>query len=186
MWVADIRKFVHRACQRSENIFSPSFFDQHLAVVAECATSLAERLGADLEVVELAGNLHDISAVYDPTTMPNHPKLSADLATQLLLERGYPQARVACIARSIASHSDPLPIGSVTPEEVCVSNADAVARILRPAYWLYFAFEVRKFGFEEGRNWLRSLVERQWCTLIEPAKELVGQQYAPILGLLSR
>ena len=186
MLVADIRELVQRACHRSENAFGPSFFDQHLAVVAECATTLAARLGADLEVVELAGYLHDLSAVCDPTTMPDHPRLSADLATQLLLERGYPEARVGCVARSIASHSDPLLIGSGPPEEVCISNADAVSRILRPAYRTYFAFGVRKFGFEEGRLWLRSLIERQWCKLIEPAKDLVGQQYATTLDLLAK
>jgi len=186
MLLADIREFVRMACQQSQNVFSPSFFDQHLAVVAECATRLAERLSADMEVVELAAYLHDISAVLDPTTLPNHPRQSADLATQILLEHGYPEGRARQVARSIASHSDPLTIGSASPEEVCLSNADAVARILRPAYWMYFAFAVRKCGFEEGRQWLRSLIEKQWRVLIEPAKELAGEQYAAMLDLLSR
>ena len=174
MPVADIREFVHRACRRKENVFGPSFFDQHLAVVADCATTLAEHLGADVEIVELAAYLHDISAVYDPTTMPNHAKLSADLATRLLLEQGYRQGLVSSVARSIASHSDPLPMGSAYPEEVCLSNADAVARILRPAYWMYFVFGIRKSGFEEGRQRLRSTVEKHWGRPNEPAKELVG------------
>jgi len=186
MPVGDIREFVLQSCQRNENVFSASFFDQRLAVVAECATSLAGRLGADVEVVKLASYLHDISAVYDSTTMPNHPELSAELATQLLLERGYPKDRTRRVARAIASHSNPLPVGSASPEEVCVSNADAAARILRPAFWMYFAFAVRRCGFEEGRQWLRSLVEKQWCKLIEPAKELVGQQYAATLDLLAK
>jgi putative nucleotidyltransferase with HDIG domain len=184
--VADICKFVHQACQREGNVFSPSFFDQHLSVVADCATSLAERLGADLEVVEMAAYLHDISAVFDPATMPNHPRQSADLATQILVEHGYPKGRASDVARAIASHSHPLPIGSASLEEVCVSNADAAARILRPAYWMYFVFGIRKYGFEEGRQWLRELIEKQWRVLIEPAKELVGNQYGATLELLAR
>jgi hypothetical protein len=51
---------------------------------------------------------------------------------------------------------------------------------------MHFVFGVRKFDFEEGRKWLRSLVERQWCSLIEPAKELVGEQYAATLDLLGK
>jgi hypothetical protein len=35
----DIREFVREACQRRENVFGPSFFDQHLVVVAECAAA---------------------------------------------------------------------------------------------------------------------------------------------------
>ena len=186
MLVADIRKFVHQACQRDENVFGPSFFDQHLSVVVDCATTLAERLGADMEVVKLAAYLHDISAVFDPATMPDHPRQSAGLAIQILLEQGYPESRANDVAHVIASHSQPIPIGSASLEEVCVSNADAATRILRPAYWMYFVFGVRKFGFEEGRQWLRSLLEKQRCGLIEPAKELVGDQYAAMLNLLSQ
>jgi len=91
----------------------------------------------------------------------------------------------ALLARSIASHSDPLPIGSTPPEEVCISNADAAARILRPTYWLFFVYGIRKYDFEEGGEWLRSLIEKQWYGLIEPAKELVGKQYAATLALLA-
>jgi putative nucleotidyltransferase with HDIG domain len=183
---ADIRKFVHQTCQRDENVFGSSFFHQHLSVVADCATTLAERLGADMEVVKLAAYLHDISAVFDPATTPNHPKQSADLATQILLENGYSEVRTSNVAHAIASHSHPLPIGRVPIEDVCVSNADAAARILRPAYWMYFVFGIRKYAFEEGRQWLRELIEKQWCVLIEPAKELVGNQYAATVEFLAR
>jgi len=179
-----IREFVREACQRRDNVFGPAFFDQHLVVVAECAEKLAGRLGAEVEVVDFAAYLHDISVVHDFRTMADHARLSADLATQLLLEKGLPQSAVSLVARSISSHSEPLSMGSASPEEICISNADAAARILRPTYWIYFAFEIRKCDFEEGRKWLRSLIERQWHELIEPARELVGERYAATLNLL--
>lgn len=47
MLADDIRDVVHRACQRNKNVFSPSFFDQHLVVVAERANRLDWQLGAD-------------------------------------------------------------------------------------------------------------------------------------------
>jgi putative nucleotidyltransferase with HDIG domain len=180
----ETREFVQEACQRRENIFGPAFFDQHLAVVAECAASLAAPMGAEIEVVDLAAYLHDLSAVCDFATMLDHARVSADLATRILLGKGFPQSIVGSVARSIASHSEPIPIGSASPEEVCISNADAVARILRPAYWMYFVFEIRKYDFEAGRQWLRALIERQWRKLIEPARELVGERYAATLKLL--
>ena len=186
MLTADVRDWVHGACQRDENVFGPAFFDQHLVVVAECAARLGGALGADLEVLELAAYLHDISAVLDVNTMLDHPRLSADCATGLLLARGYPEDRVSMVARAIASHSDPLPMGSASPEAISISNADAVARILRPAYWMYFAFVVRKLSFEEGRQWLRRLLEKQWSALIEPATELVATEYAATLDLLTK
>jgi hypothetical protein len=78
----------------------------------------------------------------------------------------------------------PLGADQEAVEAVCLSNADAAARILRPAYWLYFAFAVRKQSFEEGRRWLRSLLMRQWNLLIEPARELAGNEYRLALELL--
>jgi hypothetical protein len=81
-------------------------------------------------------------------------------------------------ADAIARHSEPLPAGSASPEAVCLSNADAAERILRPAYWLSFAFAVRKQSFEEGRRWLRSV-------LVEPARELAAREYRLALELLT-
>jgi hypothetical protein len=76
-------------------------------------------------------------------------------------------------------------VGSAPPEAVCLSNADAAARILRPAYWLYFAFQVRGLNFAEGRQWLRSLFESQWNALIEPAREMAASDYATAIAVLS-
>ena len=180
----DIRGFVHEACQRRENVLGPAFFDLHLVVVAECAASLAAPMGAEIEVVDLAAYLHDLSAVCDFATMLDHARASADLATRLLLGKGCPPSIVSGVARSINSHSEPIPIGGASPEEICISNADAAARILRPAYWMYFVFEIRKYDFEAGRQWLRALIERQWRKLIEPARKLVGERYAATLKLL--
>ncbi len=132
MEIASIRDFVCSQCQQNENIFGSSFFDQHLAVVAEYAGILAKRLGADGEIVELAAYLHDLSAVRDASTLPDHANSSAALARRLLTEHGRPQDLVERVARSIAAHSHPVPIGGGSPEEVCVSNADAIAQIVRP------------------------------------------------------
>lgn len=184
MSIIPVREYVRQACQRNENIFGPSFFEEHLSVVAGCAARLAKRLEADSEVVDLAAYLHDFSAVRDPGTLPVHAEVSADLAKQLLIERGYSPNTVAGVAEAIALHSTPLQIGEASTEAVCLSNADAAGRILRPAYWLYFAFRVRNQGFDEGRRWLRTLLETQWHALIEPAKELVSAEYATAMSLL--
>lgn len=167
------REHARAACRRDANIFGPSFFDEHLAVVADVAARLAPEVGADVEAVVAAAYLHDLSAVCDAATLPTHAAASAEIAREFLSGRGFMGSMIEGVARAIASHSEPLAAGSASPEEICLSNADAAARMLRPAYWLYFAFAVRKLPFDEGRDWLRSLYQRQWAALIEPARELV-------------
>jgi hypothetical protein len=175
MSIDAVRECVREECRRS--IFGAAFCDEHLAVVAHYGRCLARRLGADPVAVELAGWLHDLAAVRDPAALPEHARLSAELAPDVLAGHGFDGAVVESVRRAIASHSSPLPMGGGTLEEVCLSQADAIAQIIRPAYWLYFAFTVRQLGFEQGREWVVNLWENRWQRLIEPARELVGGRY---------
>lgn len=184
MIISTIRDYVHQACRLSENIFGPAFFDEHLAPVAHRAAQLAAALHADTEIVALAAWLHDLSAVLDSTTIPEHARLSAEMAARVLADHGYPSARAALVSSAIAPHSNPIGLGAASPEAVSISNADALARLDRPAYWLYFAFAVRKLPFAEGRQWLRALIERQWPLLIPPARDLARDQHVRVMKFL--
>ncbi|MBN1347109.1 MAG: hypothetical protein JXQ73_30740 [Phycisphaerae bacterium] len=81
------------------------------------------------------------------------------------------------MANGIACHSSPVPLGGGTPEAVCLSNADAMAQITQPAYWLYYAFVVRRWDFEAGTQWYRQRVEDHWDRLIGPARERIAASY---------
>lgn len=62
-------------------------------------------------------------------------------------------------------------------DRVCVSNADAMSQIARPVYWLSDAFRVRQFDFETGREWYRQRVDSNWSQLIQPARDMIEQEY---------
>jgi uncharacterized protein len=184
MIMEEVRDHVREECNSSKNAFGAAFFEQHLSVVVEYAKRLGETLGADLEIVELAGWLHDIAAVQDVAALPRHPALSADVARKLLRGKGYPAERTERVAMCVALHSAPIQIGSGRLEEVCVSNADAMSQIVRPAFWLYFAFRVRQLGFTEGRDWLRQRIENNWAALIPPARAIIEKEYRQVAELL--
>jgi uncharacterized protein len=145
---------------------------------------LAEQFGADREIVETAAWLHDIAAVRDAAALPRHAALGAEMAGGLLCGYGYTPAEVERVAACIASHSSPVATGGGTAEEVCVSNADAIAQIVRPAYWLFVVYGVRKLSYEEGRRWLLERVEGNWRALVEPARELARDGYLRTKNLL--
>jgi len=184
MTIEAIRESVFRECRSGRNAFGPAFFEEHLSVVVEYAKRLGETLGADPEIVELAGWLHDLAAIRDVAALPRHPILSAEMAHRLLQEHGYPPERIERVAKCIASHSVPVQVGHGLPEEVCVSNADAMALIVKPVYWFYFVFRVRQLGFTEGRDWLRQRVESNWAALIPAARVITEQQYHQVRELL--
>lgn len=184
MIVDDILPDVRSACEQPENVLTPAFFDEHLAVVARYATALAPAVGAEPEAVELAAWLHDFSAVLDFSTLPTHPAVSADLAGAMLARFGYPEERVALVTDAIAKHSSPLAPGAGSPEAVCLSNADAMAQIACPAFWLYFAFRVRKLDYAEGKRWYRDRVRSNWEALIPEARALVAVEHARTAALI--
>jgi uncharacterized protein len=180
MIVDEMRDYVAGECRSGKNTFGSAFFDEHLSVVARYATELGRSFGADLEIIQLAAWLHDLSAVQDFAALPRHPALSAEIARTMLQERGYPAERIECVAACIASHSSPIQIGNGLLEEVCLSNADAISQIVKPSYWHYYIFKVRGFGFPEGRDWLRQRVASHWAALIPQARALIEMQYAQV------
>lgn len=186
MNTALIRELVLAECQASQNVFGPCFFDEHLAVVAHYGSCLAARLEADPEIVELAAYLHDISAIRDVGTLPEHGRLSAQLAREILAGHGYAPEVIEAVARCCASHANPVQMGRGSPEEICLSNADAIAQIVRPVYWSHVVFGVRQLGFENGRQWLLNRIESNWSNLIGPARDLVGDRYMLIKTVFSQ
>lgn len=180
------RQYVLDQCRSSRNAFGPAFFEQHLLVVREYGLKLAAVLDADAEIVELAAYLHDLAAIGDIAVIPKHHLLGADLARRVLQQHNYPPDRIERVARCITSHSAPVQIGNGAPEEVCLSNADAMSQIARPVYWLHYAFHVRQFGFETGLGWYRQRVDSNWSQLIPQARDMIEPEYRFARDLLTR
>lgn len=184
MIVDAVKEYVTGECSSSRNAFGSAFFEQHVLVVREYSALLAKALGADAEIVELAAYLHDMGAVSDFAALSRHPAAGAEIAQKVLQEQGYPAERTERVARCVMSHSSPVQMGGGLPEEVCLSNADAMSQITKPSYWLYYAFQVRQFGFAEGREWLRQRVESNWVALIPPARQLIEREHRQVRELL--
>jgi uncharacterized protein len=178
MIIDTIKNYVDSECKRESNMLGSAFFNQHILVVVDYGKRLAQQLNANSEVLELSAYLHDLAAIRDIKTLPTHNIISADLVDQILIEYQYPRESIAQIKQCILSHSVPLRMGEGSLEEICLSNADAISQITNLPYWLYFAFNVRKLKFDEGREWLQNRVETNWSKLIEPAQKLVDREYA--------
>jgi len=178
------REYILGECRSSRNAFGPAFFGEHLLIVREYALRLAAILDADAEIVELAAYLHDMAAIADISVIPKHHILGAGLARSFLQEHKYPSERIERVAQCVASHSAPVQMGKGSPEEVCVSNADAMSQIARPVYWLYYVFRVRQFEFEAARTWYRQRVDSNWNQLIQPARDMIEKEIRLATDLL--
>lgn len=179
-----IRELVRSECCRDSNPFGPAFFAQHLDTVVRYGRELAARLGADAQVVELAGYLHNLSAVRDLSSVPTHHLDGARIARELLRAHDWPLTVAERVCRCIESHSAPVAKGQGTLEEVCLSNADVMSHIARPAYWFFYLYRVRGMPYEGGVSWLRTRVERLWSALTEEARAIVAAEHTAAVRIL--
>lgn len=183
--IAAARRYAETAGRNEANAYGPHFFDQHIAVVRDYALALAESLGADRRIVEAGALLHDIAAMQDVSTLPRHGEIGGAIARRFLMEHGASAANADRVARCISVHSAPVTAENHSAEEVCLSNADAMAQIARPVFFLYVGFTVRKLGFAEGRAWLQGLLAKQWSRMAPEAKTLMAQDYRRATAFLA-
>lgn len=171
------REYAKNACESDKNIFGERFFDQHLELAAYYGGLLADRIGADKEVVMTAAYLHDIAAIFIPDRIPEHAVLGGEMAYKILMENGADESFARKVADCARTHSSPVKEGEGTLEQICVSNADAMTQIARPAYWLHYSFCVLKKPFNDGVSWLQGWITGSWSKMIPQSKELVAGEY---------
>ena len=179
-----VRDQVRSECHAAQNRFGVAFFGEHLEPVVGYALRLAEALGADREVVELAGWLHDLAAIRDLAAVPTHAADGARLARGILEAHGLPALAIDAVCRAIASHASPTAPAAASPEERCLWDADVLAQLSRPAYWLYYLYGIRGLGRAEGLAWLRARAAGAWSSLHEEARRMGAAAQEEVLRLL--
>lgn len=182
--VAAVAARVRAACHAPANRFGAAFFEEHVEPVVAASLALAAPLGADRDVVTLAGYLHDLAAVEDFATLPDHACAGARRARELLSGLGLSPAAIDAVSRCIETHSAPVPPGRGTPEQICLSHADVLAQLARPLYWCHYLYGVRGLAYADGRAWLRSRVEQTFDALVPEAQALGAADRAAVARML--
>lgn len=98
--------------------------DGHVTRVVKIARYLAEKEGADIEVVLKAAELHDLAR-----DRPNHAVESAKLAREILKSEGRCEEFVEAVAHAIEAHSFSGRIEPKTLEAKILSDADKLDAI---------------------------------------------------------
>lgn len=171
-----IREYVKEEC--SITTLTRELYDNHIKVVADYGAKLARLLGADAQVVELASYLHDFSAVHNFEHLNDHGIKGSKLPEDLLKQFKFSDQTISQVKDAIITHSKP-PKGKITSDEaICLSNADAMSQIVKPFFWLYFGYTVKKRSYEECIKAYLKWMSNNWMIMIEPAKEMISEEYA--------
>ena len=183
--IKHIEEIVEDACGKKTNVFGYGIWSHHIVFVKKYGGFLAEKYGADNEVVEIAALLHDYAGIKDYSLAKNHHLHSASEAEKLLKSLGYPEEKISAIKDCIMTHRASVSIKRKSVEAICLASADAMAHIDQIPSLLYLAFVQHKMSIDEGIAWVTEKLERSWKKLCPFAKEIIEGKYVAAKTLLS-
>ena len=178
-----LRGEIQRRCEQPTNRFGMGVYD-HIEAVVKNGAVLADRYGADREVVMIAAWLHDIASITNYSMYPEHHIYGAEMARDILAQWNYDKDKTELVCRCIRNHRGSVSLERESVEERCVADADAVSHFDSLPSLLYLAFGERHMGFEEGKNFVCKKLERSFQKLSEPSKEFYQNKYRQVMGML--
>ncbi|PSQ28103.1 phosphohydrolase [Halobacteriales archaeon QS_9_68_17] len=106
---------------------SAEYRHNHILNVVELAEGIAEKEGADVDVIRVAALFHDIAKL--DAEQDVHAEEGARVAREYLEARDYPQSFVDAVCKSIAEHSYQGDLADLPLETRCLVEADLLDKV---------------------------------------------------------
>lgn len=182
MMIEKIRQYVKEQCKKETNFFGMSAYNHHFVSVVKYAKQLAQKTGADKEIVEIAAWLHDIGSILGD--YENHHLSGAIYAEKLLTELNYPLDKIDKVKHCIVAHRGSKDIPRETVEAKCVADADAMSHFDNLSALFNLALVLRKKSIDDSKEFIKNKLERSWNKLTPQAKEIIRPKYEAMKILL--
>ena len=163
--------------------------DNHVLVVADYATGLALKHGADLVLSRAAALLHDIADVRMKRNNKDHVEESLRIARGLMSDFGFSEEDITIVVDdAIRFHSCHDQERPSSLEGKILSTSDSLAH-LKTDFYIFATWALgRENSLEEVKSWTLKKLERDLNTKIffDDVREDVRPDYETIKKLFSR
>lgn len=180
---------LYRAETPGHDDWSPWLIENHVIVVADYASTLAERYDANVELARAAALLHDIADIVMARVNVKHEAESMRIARELLQKCGYKESEINLIVEdAIAYHSCHDGRVPSSPEGKILATADAMAH-LKTDFYLFACWSFGKNRtFETYKEWALKKLERDFHDKIffDAVKTETEHDYETLKKLVSR
>lgn len=178
-----VRRFVERECKKPTSNYGYEPYIFHFVPMRNYAVALAEKLDADLEIVELAAWLHDIGSIINGRR--DHHITGADIAVKKLRDFGYPKKRIERVEYCILNHRGSQNMIPKTLEAKIISDADTIDQFNNISGIFKAALVYEKLDQGQARKSVREKLQRKWKKLyLEESKRIVKPKYKAAMILL--
>ena len=179
----DLIKQQSEEFDKSQNCHVGQTWEYHLLPVIKNAKMLAEKYGADIDVVEVSAIFHDYADLIDMQNRDNHHILGAQLAEEILLKDGFSVEFVEKVKRCIFNHRASVVKEKFTIEEVCVADADAMSHLdsfVELICWRAYLGE----DVKTCNDIVKTKIMKSYAKMSPETKELTKEKYNSIMNVL--
>ena len=172
----DIRK----RCESKNNFFGIGIY-QHIKEVVKNAVFLAEKFGADKEIVEVAAWLHDVASITDYSLYKDHHIHGANMAEEILNKFNYPEEKIEKVKNCILNHRGSVLREKTSIEEICVSDADAISHFYSIPSLFHLAYVEKGYSIDEGKEFVKNKLQRSYNKMSDTSKKLYQDKYEKVM-----
>jgi uncharacterized protein len=179
----DLIKEQSEVFDKTQNCQIGQTWNYHLLPVIKNACMLAERYGANRDVVEVAAIFHDYADLLDFANRDNHHILGAELAEGVLLQDGHPQEFIDKVKICIINHRASVVNEKFSKEEICVADADAMSHLdsfVELICWRAYLGE----DIMTCNNFVKAKIKKSYAKMSKETQELMKEKYESIMKVL--
>ena len=178
-----VKEYVTSECKKPSSKYGAGPLEFHFIPMVKYAKSLAKKLGADIEVVEIAAWLHDIGSIKHGRR--DHHITSAKIAEKLLKKCKYPYDKIELVKKCILNHRGSVNNKKESLEEKIIADADAVSNFDVIPGLFQAAYYYEKLDQGEGIESVRAKLQRKYRNLcFRESRELVKEKYKAAMLLI--
>ena len=179
----DLIKEQSEIYDKTQNCQIGQTWNYHLLPVINNACVLAEKYGADRDIVEVASIFHDYADLLDFANRDNHHILGAELAEGILLQDNFPQVFIDKVKLCIRNHRASVVKEKFSIEEICVADADAMSHldsVVELICWRAYLGE----DIETSNAFVKNKIMKSYAKMSKDTQELMQDKYESIMKVL--
>lgn len=156
----------------------------HIEAVVRNAEILANKYNADKEICIIAAWLHDIASITDYKLYEEHHIHGTKIASEILRKFEYDDNKIELVKACILNHRGSIDNKRLSREEQIIADADSISHFDSIPSLLYLAYRERNMNIEEGKNFVKSKLERSYRKLSDESKIFYKEKFENVMKIL--
>lgn len=181
-----IKEELLKRCNIYKEKYGYDFWNDHIKYVVKNSVELAQKYGADVEIVELGALLHDIAMPSEIGSREEHNIYGTQIADELLSKLNYPVDRKERVKECVLRHRGSKDLPRNTIEEQCVADADVIAHFdcIPSIFHLAFGKNDMDMSIKDGTEFVKKKLERDFSKLSDRTRGELKNRYDTIMKVL--